>query len=99
MLRVVSRPQHAPGSCTTPEAMLSSARQLVQVHSGFELCSLRPAVHHAVELLSWQEAIGADYTAMMAQLNALFAQQKALLTSNSPPALGADGDTSAVRTC
>ena len=36
---------------------------------------------------------------MMAQLNALFAQQKALLTSNSPPALGADGDTSAVRTC
>ncbi len=39
---------------------------------------------------------------MMAQLNALFAQQKALLTSISqplPPPPGVDGDTSVVRTC
>ena len=37
---------------------------------------------------------------MMAQLNALFAQQKALLTSISqplPPPPGVDGDTSVVR--
>ena len=47
-----------------------------------------------------QDAIGAEYTAMMAQLNALFAQQKALLTSISqplPPPPGVDGDTSVVR--
>ncbi len=39
---------------------------------------------------------------MMAQLNALFAQQKALLTSISqplPPPPGVDGDTSVVCTC
>jgi len=50
-------------------------------------------------VLPLQEAIGADYTAIMAQLSALFAQQKALLTSTSPPAPEVDGDTSAVRTC
>ena len=50
-------------------------------------------------MLSLQEAIGADYTAMMAQLDALLAQQKALLTSISPPPPGVDGDTSAVRAC
>ena len=47
----------------------------------------------------WQDAIGVEYTAMMAQLNALFAQQKALLTSISqplPPPPGVDGDTSVV---
>lgn len=56
-------------------------------------------IPHAVGVLSLQEALGADYTAMMVQLNALFAQQKALLTSTSPPPPGVDGDTSAVRTC
>ena len=40
-----------------------------------------------------------QYSAMMAQLNALFAHQKALLTSISqplPPPPGVDGDTNVV---
>ena len=80
------------------KTVFPSARQLVLIHS--ELRSLRPAmIPHAVEVLFWQDAIGADYTAMMAQLNALFAQQKALLTGNSPPPPGVAADTSVVRTC
>ena len=47
-----------------------------------------------------QDAIVTEYSEMMGHLNALFAQQKALLSAISqplPPPPGADGDTNVVR--